>query len=379
MEKSEQSSKLAKLLERIKSDVDAQNFDFLESLPKEIQTECSICLHMLKEPYIVECCGYRFCKQCITSIAGQPCPLCKSAWFQKLPDKQLQRLLNQRKVYCLLKAEGCTWEGEMDKVYQHLQLDCLLKAEECTWEGEMGNDSSVVLTESSGTKITLCDYVPVTCTYCMLALKRKDMSDHKSVCVKKEVECEYCNTTMSVTSISSHHKHFCLQYPEHCRNNCTLKIFTRNDLYKHLKTDCPLEKIECEYGCGASVFRKEMADHIKESTEEHLSLVFSRYKKMKENYKTLKDRISRSKGYKDIEFILVSNLSENTHEQMIQSRFGQIGTVRLVQMIPSHNAAIIEFEHKEVYSRVIEQSHSINLLKHRLKVTPIYSTTTTFS
>lgn len=114
----------AELLERIKSDLAARNVKFVEPMPKEIQTECSICLSVLLEPYIVECCSNRFCKTCIESVAlfRQPCPLCKCTSFQKIPDKHLQRLLKQRKVYCLLKDEGCAWTGEMDTLQKHLQL-----------------------------------------------------------------------------------------------------------------------------------------------------------------------------------------------------------------------------------------------------------------
>ena len=36
--------------------------------PQELQTECAICLHVVREPYLVDCCGYRFCRVCIENV-----------------------------------------------------------------------------------------------------------------------------------------------------------------------------------------------------------------------------------------------------------------------------------------------------------------------
>ena len=38
-----------------------------------------------------------------------------------MPDKQLERLLNEKLVYCSNKRHGCTWSGELGKLeHNHL-------------------------------------------------------------------------------------------------------------------------------------------------------------------------------------------------------------------------------------------------------------------
>ena len=81
---------------------------FVDPVCKDIQTECSICLSILREPYIVQCCGNRFCRVCLVRLqAGAatpkvtPCPLCKQKIAAAIPDKQLERLLNEKHVYIL--------------------------------------------------------------------------------------------------------------------------------------------------------------------------------------------------------------------------------------------------------------------------------------
>ena len=56
---------------------------FLEDPPKWLQTECPICLHILRDPYQVTCCGKSFCRLCIDRVKGdlKPCPCCNTENF----------------------------------------------------------------------------------------------------------------------------------------------------------------------------------------------------------------------------------------------------------------------------------------------------------
>ena len=52
---------------------------FDEDIPKDLQIECSICLHTVRDPHMVDCCtcGYRLCKTCINPlILNKRWPLC---------------------------------------------------------------------------------------------------------------------------------------------------------------------------------------------------------------------------------------------------------------------------------------------------------------
>ena len=112
--------------------------EFVEK-PKELQSECSICLSILCEPYTVDCCGNKFCRTCIKRVEDEnkPCPLCNIA-FTSVRDRQLERQLNERAVYCKNKDKGCNWIGELSQLKKHLNLEASLNSDQntCDYQGE---------------------------------------------------------------------------------------------------------------------------------------------------------------------------------------------------------------------------------------------------
>ena len=347
-----QSKELARLLERI--GLAQSNPEFVEPMPKEVQTECSICLSTLQEPCMVGCCGYRFCKKCIDPIipSVSSCPLCKTRSFQKLPDRQLERLLNQRKVYCTLKDEGCTWVGEMEKLQRHLKPSQI-----------PSKDAPV-----------LCEYVPIRCNLCKLLYRKQD--DHMSVCQMRQVICDYCEDYKGTLQNRSLHYNVCPMFPVLCPNACDLVTFKRKDLEDHLDKDCPLQETKCEYqdaGCKRSMLRKDMTKHLESYVKGHLTLVSDKCRKVTAKYKALKEQTCGS-NLESIEYLYITNMSADTYEQDISSRFGQFGLVSRVKMISSLNAAAVEYADKAKYGCVLRYSrtYGINLLRQRLRITPIY-------
>ncbi|MCG8622324.1 MAG: hypothetical protein MJE68_10070, partial [Proteobacteria bacterium] len=119
--------------------------EFVDPVCKDVQTDCSICLFILREPYIVQCCGNRFCRSCLVRLqAGAatpkvtPCPLCKQKIAAAIPDKQLERLLNEKHVFCSNKSRGCAWSGELVKLEgEHLNKYPTGQAPEELMEGCM--------------------------------------------------------------------------------------------------------------------------------------------------------------------------------------------------------------------------------------------------
>ena len=74
--------------------------EFLETPPKEF--ECTICLNILKEPQLNNCCGQHFCQLCIQRIIDneKPCPLCNKADFIVILDKKTERKILDLQVKC---------------------------------------------------------------------------------------------------------------------------------------------------------------------------------------------------------------------------------------------------------------------------------------
>ena len=98
---------------------------FAEKVSKGVQSECPICLLVLREPYQATCCGNSFCKECIHQVKAdlKPCPTCKDDNFKLFHNKGLQQSLYDFQVYCTRKSKGCEWTGELKELDNHLNSD----------------------------------------------------------------------------------------------------------------------------------------------------------------------------------------------------------------------------------------------------------------
>jgi len=320
----------------------------VEAFPKEVQTDCSICLHTLKVPYVVGCCGYRFCKSCLVPSV-KSCPLCKEVNFDKLPDKQLERLLNQRPVYCLLQDNGCRWTGEL----------------------------------SNGSYY-----------------KRADLQCHRDVCESRPSLCVYCTYKCPYKELASHYKN-CPMIPQKCKNNCSEKLFIKKELKSHLAKDCPLEAVTCEYqfaGCNLTLTRKDMKDHEDSQTKHHLSLVttkctqlqkketsmsveiqqlqtemaklterlsgfVSRHQEIADENRLLKMKLNEVKPT----HIKVSNLPTVAVENDIKNVFRRFGMPNaIIRSRP--DCAYIHYTNSKIYGNIMQSgaTKGIKLMRHRL-------------
>ncbi len=57
--------------------------EFVRPPPDYFQTECSVCLLVLRDAHLASCCGQNFCKECIERVQkdGKGCPLCNKEGF----------------------------------------------------------------------------------------------------------------------------------------------------------------------------------------------------------------------------------------------------------------------------------------------------------
>ena len=135
--------------------------EFVEKLPKAIQSECPVCLLVLREPYQATCCGYGFCRVCIERVRldKNPCPCCKAEEFDCFEDKRLKRSLNDFKVHCTNKKLGCEWVGELGEFESHLN----------------SNPSQDKRLEGCQFTVIDCDVKDIGCE---VRVPRKDLSTH---------------------------------------------------------------------------------------------------------------------------------------------------------------------------------------------------------
>lgn len=247
---------------------------FVTPFSSDVQTECSICLSILREPFLVDCCGYRFCKSCIETVKEdhKPCPLCNKN-FKTFPDKQLQRMLCQKEIYCKHKEDGCEWTGELTKLDEHLNADC--------------GDSEKHLEG--------CGYIMLKCSHCEKMVQRQEFKLHNIRCSGEKYTCEYCNKySASYHKVSEEHWPECPGYPVKCPNGCKDEL-KRSDLNKHLACDCPQTIIQCDlahFGCEVRLPRAQMTTHIQDGAMDHISLLTTKYRQAQDENNSLKEEFA---------------------------------------------------------------------------------------
>lgn len=98
--------------------------------------ECPVCLGVLRDPYLNDCCGHHFCKACIKMIqlGNGICPLCKENGFNIFPNLKLKRVINELQVKCVNEKHGCHWQGELRQLVSTHQGDCEFAVKPCPYE-----------------------------------------------------------------------------------------------------------------------------------------------------------------------------------------------------------------------------------------------------
>ena len=202
--------------------------------PQELQTECAICLHVVREPYLVDCCGYRFCRVCVETEArktqwpgflGADCPLCKKK-FTTVPDKLLGRTLKQKHVYCQNKDLGCKWVDELSQLEKHLKL----------------NPNRGI---SDDDRLRGCRFVQLKCSYCDDLIERREMKNHESSCPQRPITCTYCRKSTASADDLCRHLDICPSFPVSCEA-CD-RVCKHIGLKDHIVKSCPCTQIKCKY------------------------------------------------------------------------------------------------------------------------------------
>jgi len=229
--------------------------EFIE-LPKELQTDCPICLVILREPFQVTCCGYSFCRTCVKRIQTdkKACPTCNEAKFDAFPNKGLRRSLYAFRVCCVHQKSGCEWTGELVGLDRHLNLNPEL-----------------------GKQLIGCVFAAVACSHCCEYFQRRYVHAHQTdSCPQRPFSCDYCDDYGSVyEDVVNNHWPVCKCYPVPCPNKCGVNP-ERQNIEAHVNTQCPLTVVNCDFhytGCEVQSARRDMPTHLAESLTTHISLL----------------------------------------------------------------------------------------------------------
>ena len=240
--------------------------EFVERPPTILQTECPVCLLVLREPHQVTCCGYAFCRACIERIQTdkKSCPTCNREQFSVFPDLRLQRSLYEFRVWCPHKTEDCEWSGELSQLEKHL------------------NESPKLDGQLNG-----CQFTEVECHHCCDLFQRRYVTTHQiEECIRRPFSCDYCgNYGADFEDVTTKHWPVCGFHPVTCPNECGVYP-ERQNLEHHVSKDCPLTVINCDFhyaGCEVQLPRKDMPAHLAENLVVHTTkLVTSMQEKIQE-------------------------------------------------------------------------------------------------
>jgi len=223
--------------------------------PPSKDFECTICLSVVREPFLTTCCGSHFCKGCVGKVkkSSNQFPACREKPINAVIDKYFQRQLNQLQVYCPRRSVQdsrfrCEWVGELGSVEEHLAIDQL--------EGE-------------------CQYVEVKCHLCGQPYLRKLLNKHiKNSCPNRSTSCQYCDFQSTYEDVTKRHMQICPNYPVVCPNSCSSTVFKRYELQDHLAS-CLEQDITCtfsEMGCKEKMQRKFLQHHLESNIVQHQML-----------------------------------------------------------------------------------------------------------
>ena len=143
--------------------------EFVEVVPEELT--CPICMKVLCEPHLTNCCAQQFCKNCLEKwlVKNKACPHCRSTGFSHMFMRRTEEKVGELKVYCPNKQHGCTGTLKLVEREEHLSPTndggCLYIKLECPnrclaeiFHGEMGDEAMYSYNNKSFWQLVpLCD------------------------------------------------------------------------------------------------------------------------------------------------------------------------------------------------------------------------------
>ena len=178
---------------------------------------------------------------------------------------------NKQCPYCKTVPFTFMRDARTKRYVGDLKVFCPHKSLGCTWTGELRSLEEHVVKDIDNKRG--CPFTELQCSNgCGVVMQRRLVEGHlKSECELREMKCEYCNTTGSYQWINSSHHEECPKYPVECPNHCEVGHVRREEIRGHLE-ECPLAIVECPYaavGCESVVRREEM-EHVMGSVGQHM-------------------------------------------------------------------------------------------------------------
>ena len=176
--------------------------------------------------------------------------------------------------------------GKRDIIQLKVKCDNVKRG--CTWVGTVGTLEEHV----AKCKFTLLP-CPKECSSKVKKFTRKDLDKHlKEDCPNRDYSCEHCKEKGTYTSMINIHDKKCLKKFVFCPNGCSFIVQCQH-VSRHVTTECELTVIACKYkrlGCDRELKRKDMAAH-KEDDKLHLRMAMDTTVKLEKKTVELKQEL----------------------------------------------------------------------------------------
>ncbi|XP_065887991.1 TNF receptor-associated factor 4-like [Dysidea avara] len=316
-------------------------YEFLEGASKDFT--CPVCFDIFKTPFLTACCGNHFCLSCVESTKENKdqCPLCQTSPINGIADKNLQRRINELKIYCKYKKEGCQWTGEIGELNKHLNLDNI--------EGD-------------------CKYILVSCPYsCRMSISRLTLQQHiDKKCMLRPYTCMFCDYSSTYKDVVCEHYEKCPANEVPCPNSCSEEFIKNCNLEQHLQV-CPCEVVSCTFadvGCKEKIKRQHLQLHIEASVLEHQMMMCAALKEAKKENEKLK-QAQKSVEYWVNGYKVMAGEVKSTNWPLYLSSLAVVATSIPVPLSP------VVFEFNNYSAKLKEAKTKHNNMRYFL--TPFYT------
>ena len=199
---------------------------------------------------------------------------------------------NNQCPYCKTEPFVFMADARTRRNVRNLKVFCPNKSLGCTWTDELRSLDLHLVKDCDNKKG--CPFTELQCSNgCGVVMQRRLVEGHlKSECELREVKCEYCNTTGSYQWINSSHCEECPKYPVECPNHCEVGHVRREEISRHFE-QCPLAIVKCLFGCKETVRRGSMMAHMREAITVHMEHILKCVERFEKAIEYLEDEISK--------------------------------------------------------------------------------------
>ena len=260
---------------------------------------CTLCKGIYFNPVLTSC-SHTFCKDCFDTFTSYQtseesnegkykCPLCGSIISSyPFPVEIISVLLNKQHIRCKNRNFGCSWEGILSQLMDHLDNICPKQTIQCTLQG------------------------------CTEKLFREDLVNHLTVCKYRIVQCEFCLLNLPYIELQGHLDEICPKIKIECPQKCG-QFIEREKLEEHLKNECGNTIITCPFGyfkCNTVLLQKDLQKHLSDEVHNHLKLCMEKMQQIDNQVHQMDGHIEQIDTQLNVKIEDVKNDNENIKKQI---------------------------------------------------------------